>query len=79
MLRERLGAAPTLMVPGVRPAGAAHGDQKRIATPASAIEAGADFLVVGRPIRDAADPVAAARAVVEEMQGALARRSQVGS
>ncbi|MBK7775653.1 MAG: orotidine-5'-phosphate decarboxylase [Sandaracinaceae bacterium] len=76
MLRERLGTAPTLMVPGVRPAGAAHGDQKRIATPGSAIEAGADFLVVGRPIRDAADPVAAARAVVDEMQGALARRSQ---
>jgi orotidine-5'-phosphate decarboxylase len=79
MLRAQLGFAPTLMVPGVRPAGAAHGDQKRIATPGSAIEAGADFLVVGRPIRDAADPVAAARSVVDEMQRALAVRSQAAT
>ena len=51
-------ACPTLalVVPGVRPAGAALGDQKRVATPASAIAAGADYLVVGRPIRDAAEP-----------------------
>lgn len=79
MLRRHLGTGPTLMVPGVRPAGAAVGDQKRIATPGSAIEAGADFLVVGRPIRDAADPVAAARAVVDEMHAALALRGQAGS
>jgi orotidine-5'-phosphate decarboxylase len=48
------------------------GDQKRIATAAQAITAGADLLVVGRPIRDAEDPLGAARAVVSEIQGALA-------
>jgi orotidine-5'-phosphate decarboxylase len=66
-LREALGPEATLVVPGVRPAGAAHGDQKRVATPASAIRDGADLLVVGRPIRDAADPVAAARAIAAEI------------
>jgi orotidine-5'-phosphate decarboxylase len=75
-LRARLGSAPTLMVPGVRPAGAAVGDQKRVATPASAIRDGADFLVVGRPIRDAADPVAAAQALVSEIAGALDARAR---
>jgi orotidine-5'-phosphate decarboxylase len=59
-----------LVVPGVRPAGAALGDQKRVATPASAMAAGADFLVVGRPIRDAASPAAAFRAVVAEVETA---------
>lgn len=79
LLRNRLGSGPALMVPGVRPAGAAVGDQRRVATPASAIRDGADYLVVGRPIRDAEDPVAAARAVVAEIEGALAARSQVSA
>jgi orotidine-5'-phosphate decarboxylase len=61
-----------LVVPGVRPAGAALGDQKRVATPASAIAAGADYLVVGRPIRDAKSPAAAFAAVVGEVESALA-------
>lgn len=61
-----------LVVPGVRPAGAALGDQKRVATPASAIAAGADYLVVGRPIRDAPSPAAAFAAVVGEVEAALA-------
>jgi len=65
-------AALTLVVPGVRPAGAAKGDQKRVATPASAIAAGADFLVVGRPIRDAASPATAFAAIVGEVEAALA-------
>jgi orotidine-5'-phosphate decarboxylase len=65
-------AALALVVPGVRPAGAALGDQKRVATPASAIAAGADYLVMGRPIRDAADPAAAFAAVVGEVEAALA-------
>jgi orotidine-5'-phosphate decarboxylase len=56
-----------IVTPGVRPAGADAGDQKRIATPASARAAGADLVVVGRPIRDAADPTAAARAIADEM------------
>ncbi len=61
--------APDLLVvtPGVRPAGAATGDQKRVMTPAEARAAGADLVVVGRPLRDAADPAAAARAIVAEL------------
>ncbi len=59
------------LCPGIRPAGAAHGDQKRVATPQSAVAAGADYLVVGRPIVEAADPVAAARAILAEMAAAV--------
>jgi orotidine-5'-phosphate decarboxylase len=66
--------ALALVVPGVRPAGAALGDQKRVATPASAIAAGADYLVVGRPIRDAQHPAQAFAAVVGEVESALAGR-----
>jgi orotidine-5'-phosphate decarboxylase len=60
-----------LVVPGIRPAGAALGDQKRVATPAAAIAAGADYLVVGRPIRDAAAPASAFAAFVAEVGTAL--------
>ena len=56
------------LTPGIRPAGASHGDQKRVMTPAAAIEAGADYLVVGRPITEARDPVEAARAILDEMR-----------
>jgi orotidine-5'-phosphate decarboxylase len=62
-LRAALGAAPRLVVPGIRPPGSAAGDQARTATPAAAIAAGADWIVVGRPITAAADPVAAAAAI----------------
>jgi orotidine-5'-phosphate decarboxylase len=62
----------TLVIPGIRPAGVAVGDQKRIATPASAIAAGADYLVVGRPITQAADPAAAANSILEEIATAKA-------
>jgi orotidine-5'-phosphate decarboxylase len=67
-------ACPSLLlvVPGVRPTGAALGDQKRVATPASAIAAGADYLVVGRPIRDASNPAEAFSAVVAEVEASLA-------
>jgi orotidine-5'-phosphate decarboxylase len=64
-VRKALGAAPLLVVPGVRPPGAAKGDQARVATPAEAVRAGADVLVIGRPLRDARDPAAAARAIAE--------------
>ena len=74
-LREALGPDAVLVIPGIRPAGADAGDQKRIATPASAIADGADFLVVGRPIRDAADPLAAAQAIVAEIERALGETS----
>ncbi len=56
-----------IVTPGVRPAGAAVGDQKRVMTPADARAAGADMIVVGRPIRDAADPAAAAKAIAAEL------------
>jgi orotidine-5'-phosphate decarboxylase len=66
-LRAIVGAKLALVTPGIRPAGAAAGDQKRVATPAAAIAAGADYLVVGRPVIAAADPKAAAQAIVEEI------------
>jgi len=56
-----------VVTPGVRPQGAARGDQKRVMTPGEARLAGADLVVVGRPLRDASDPAAAARAIVEEL------------
>jgi orotidine-5'-phosphate decarboxylase len=59
-----------LVVPGVRPAGAPLGDQKRVATPAATVKAGADYLVVGRPIRDAAAPAEAFEAIVREIEAA---------
>src|SRR5438132_6121542 len=59
-LRKIVGSRLALVTPGIRPAGAASGDQKRIMTPAAAIAAGANYLVVGRPILEAADPKAAA-------------------
>lgn len=58
-----------IVTPGVRPAGAAPGDQKRVETPASAIAAGADHIVVGRPIWQAADPRAAAQAILAQIRG----------
>ena len=61
----------TLVIPGIRPVGADHGDQKRVATPASAIAAGASFLVVGRPITQAPDPAAAANAILVEIDSAI--------
>jgi orotidine-5'-phosphate decarboxylase len=66
-IRAACGPAFRLVVPGVRPAGAEPGDQKRVMTPGDAKRAGADFLVVGRPIAGAADPAAAARAIVESL------------
>ncbi|MEQ5871937.1 orotidine-5'-phosphate decarboxylase [Sagittula sp. NFXS13] len=65
-----------IVTPGVRPAGADKGDQKRIATPAQAIRDGADHIVVGRPVHRAKDPRAAAAAIVQEINSAQASRSQ---
>ncbi|MGE3990607.1 orotidine-5'-phosphate decarboxylase [Pseudorhodoplanes sp.] len=70
MLRPIVGPTRLLVTPGIRPAGADNGDQKRIMTPAAAIRAGSDYLVVGRPITGAADPKAAADAIVQEVAGA---------
>jgi orotidine-5'-phosphate decarboxylase len=70
-VRGIVGAKLALVTPGIRPAGAEAGDQKRIATPATAIAAGADYLVVGRPVIAAPDPKAAAEAIVGEITAAL--------
>ncbi len=70
-MRSVLGDELVMVTPGIRPAGSAAGDQKRIMTPGDAIRAGSDYLVVGRPISKADDPRAAAEAVVAEIEGAL--------
>jgi orotidine-5'-phosphate decarboxylase len=63
-VRSELGHNFAIVTPGVRPAGTAHGDQARVATPAEAIASGATHIVVGRPITEAADPAAEARAIL---------------
>ncbi len=70
-LRMLTGPQGVLVIPGIRPAGGAIGDHKRIATPAEALHAGASYLVVGRPITQAAHPAEAAEAILEEMAKAL--------
>lgn len=67
VLREVVPPGFLLVTPGVRPEGSATGDQKRVMTPRQARAAGADLVVIGRPLRDAANPAAAARAIVEEL------------
>jgi orotidine-5'-phosphate decarboxylase len=66
-VRAAVGGEPLLVVPGVRPAGAARGDQARVATPEEAVRAGADVIVLGRPLREAPDPAAAARAIADSL------------
>ena len=68
-LREDLGPDFKLVVPGIRPAWAAAGDQKRIVTPADAVALGADYLVIGRPITDADDPADAVKRIADELGG----------
>jgi orotidine-5'-phosphate decarboxylase len=70
-LHKIVGHQMCLVTPGIRPAGSATGDQKRIMTPSRAIAAGADYLVVGRPILEAADPKAAAEAIQAEISQSL--------
>jgi len=67
-MRTLLGPDITLITPGIRPSGSAAGDQKRIMTPANAIEAGADYLVIGRPVTQADDPKASAEAIIAEIR-----------
>jgi orotidine-5'-phosphate decarboxylase len=67
-IRNACGEAFIIVTPGIRPAGTAAGDQKRIVTPSDAIKAGATYIVVGRPVTAAADPLSAARQIVYEMQ-----------
>jgi len=69
-IRDACGADFKLVVPGIRPAWAAKGDQKRIMTPGEAVALGADYLVIGRPITGADDPIAAAKRIEKELDGA---------
>jgi orotidine-5'-phosphate decarboxylase len=66
-IREALGSDFLIVTPGVRPAGADIGDQRRVMTPGAAMASGADYLVIGRPITKADDPAAAAKAIAQEM------------
>ena len=68
ILRQRFGAGPILVTPGIRPSGADVGDQKRVATPAVAVKAGSTYLVVGRPIVEAPDPFKATLAIQGEVE-----------
>jgi orotidine-5'-phosphate decarboxylase len=70
-LRALTGPSGVLVIPGIRPAGAETGDQKRVATPADALRNGASYLVVGRPITQAPQPAAAAAAILREMATVL--------
>jgi orotidine-5'-phosphate decarboxylase len=68
-LRSKLGNGFAIVTPGVRPAGSGHADQRRVLTPADAIAAGASHIVVGRPITEAADPAAEAKAILGQISG----------
>lgn len=68
-LRAQLGEGPLLVTPGIRPSGSAEGDQVRVMTPARAVEAGASYVVVGRPITAAPNPVEAAKSIAEALAG----------
>ena len=74
MVRAAIGRHMVLVTPGIRPQGAGAGDQKRVMTPTQAIAAGADHIVVGRTVSEAADPKQAALAITEEIERGLARR-----
>lgn len=75
-IRRSVGDRLLIVTPGIRPAGKSTDEHARVTTPTQAIKAGADYLVVGRPIRDADDPRAAAEAIVSEMQAAFEARSK---
>ncbi|MGP1394162.1 MAG: orotidine-5'-phosphate decarboxylase [Inquilinaceae bacterium] len=68
-LRQALGPSALLVIPGIRPAGEGSQDQKRVMTPAAALEAGADYLVIGRPITQAKDPAETARRIADDVSG----------
>ncbi|HEY5599116.1 MAG TPA: orotidine-5'-phosphate decarboxylase [Candidatus Manganitrophaceae bacterium] len=74
MIREELGEDFIIVTPGIRPEGAEAGDQKRTATPEEAVLSGSDFLVVGRPIVQAKDPLRAARSIISEIKNAVTHK-----
>ena len=69
-LRRALGPSTLLVTPGIRPEGGEHGDQKRVATPADAVRAGSDYLVIGRAVTQAAEPAAALASLLAEVAAA---------
>jgi len=73
-VRQEFGPSFLIVTPGIRSAGDSRGDQKRVVTPALAIQSGADYIVVGRPIRDASDPARAAERIAREVEQGLASR-----
>ena len=73
-VRRIVGPDMAIVTPGIRPAGSGSGDQKRVASPESAIRAGADYLVVGRPITTAPDPRSSAMSIIAEIDAALEAR-----
>lgn len=75
-IKDALGVNFLALTPGIRPAGTEHGDQQRVTTPAEAVRAGSDYLVVGRPITEALDRLAAARAILEEMRSCRAEAAK---
>ena len=77
-VRAVCGAEFWTVVPGIRPAGAEPGDQKRLATPSQAVAAGADLLVIGRPITAASDPDAALSAILKEIESVSSQASSTG-
>jgi orotidine-5'-phosphate decarboxylase len=77
-IRKDTGTTLMIVAPGIRPQDGARDDQKRVATPGGAIDAGADYLVIGRPITRAADPRQAAKDIILEMAAALAGSHAVG-
>jgi orotidine-5'-phosphate decarboxylase len=68
-IRKACGEDFVILTPGIRPAGKSSDDQKRVMTPREAVKLGVDFLVIGRPIRNAANPVEAAKEILREMEG----------
>ncbi len=78
LLRRRLGPKPILVTPGIRPSGMPSGDQKRVATAREAVRAGADFVVVGRPVIESLDPAATALSLLAEIRQAYTERRAVG-
>jgi orotidine-5'-phosphate decarboxylase len=67
LLRGQLGSAMKIVTPGIRPTGSETNDQSRIATPAAALQAGADYLVIGRPITASSDPAASLEKILSEL------------
>jgi orotidine-5'-phosphate decarboxylase len=76
IVRERFGSHFTTVIPGIRPAWSEPGDQKRIMTPRQAVDAGADYLVIGRPITASPDPRAAVQRIIDELEGDRPERDQ---